>query len=88
MSARSHAARPDDPAYACRADHCVTCADEGVPMRVCRVDGPNRQALCRDDRDARSWVATELVGPLHPGAVVLVHAGVAIAHLAEHEVSP
>lgn len=76
------------PPYACHDTHCVTCADEGVPMRVCRVDGPNRQALCRDDGDDRAWIATDLVGPLHSGDVVLVHAGVALAHLAGHEVSP
>ena len=57
------------------ADHCITCSDEGLEMRVleARDDGI---ALC-DGGD----VMTELVGPVRAGDRVLVHAGVAIARV-------
>jgi hydrogenase maturation factor len=56
----------------CDSDHCVTCADEAVPMRVefVRADGI---ALC-----AGIEVMTDLVGVVEPGDVLLVHAGVAL----------
>lgn len=57
---------------------CVTCSDEGVPMRVVSVcaDG----AVCLDEDGGRhDGVAVDLVGPVAPGDRVLVHAGVAIA---------
>ena len=57
-------------------DHCVTCSDEGVPMRIVEVrDGA--LAVCEGDVQ----VMTELVGPVDAGYEVLVHAGVAIARL-------
>jgi hydrogenase maturation factor len=57
-------------------DHCVTCSDEGVPMRIVEVrDGA--LAVCEGDVQ----VMTELVGPVDAGDEVLVHAGVAIARL-------
>jgi len=52
----------------CEEHHCVTCADEGVPMRVLEV-GPDGLAHCENDVE----VMTELVGR--------VHAGVALARL-------
>jgi hydrogenase maturation factor len=58
-------------------DHCITCSDEGVPMRVAEVRA-NELALC----DSGVEVMTELVGPVEPGDVLLVHAGVAIARVA------
>jgi hydrogenase expression/formation protein HypC len=61
----------------CDADHCVTCADEGVPMRVLEVR-PGNIALCEGDVE----VMTDLVGDVSSGDDVLVHAGVAIARLA------
>lgn len=63
----------------CQGDHCVTCADEGVPMRV--VSLAHGLALCEDGTDTRE-VMTELVGPVEPGDELLVHAGTAIARLA------
>jgi hydrogenase maturation factor len=59
-------------AHDCGSDHCVTCSDEAVPLRVevVRADGT---ALCEGVE-----VMTDLVGPLEPGDVVLVHAGVAL----------
>jgi hydrogenase maturation factor len=58
-------------------NHCVTCGDEGVPMRIqaLRDDGT---ALC----DGGTEVMVELVAPVEPGDEVLVHAGVALARLA------
>jgi hydrogenase maturation factor len=57
----------------CDEDHCVTCSDEAVPMRVVevRADGT---ALCEGDVE----VMTDLVGSVAPGDAVLVHAGVAL----------
>jgi hydrogenase maturation factor len=59
----------------CGSDHCVTCSDEGVEMRVLepREDGI---AVCDGGE-----VMTDLIGPVAVGEVVLVHAGVAIARV-------
>lgn len=59
----------------CGADHCVTCSDEGVQMRVLDP-GVEGIAVCEGGE-----VMTDLVGPVEAGDVVLVHAGVAIARL-------
>jgi hydrogenase assembly chaperone HypC/HupF len=65
-------------APACEPDgHCVTCSDEGVPMRVLEL--ADDAAVCVDQRGERHEVAVDLVGPVSPGDRVLVHAGVAIA---------
>lgn len=63
----------------CTGDHCVTCSDEAVPMRVVRLEGG--LALCEDDGELRE-VMTELVGPVEPGDELLVHAGTAIGRAA------
>jgi hydrogenase expression/formation protein HypC len=60
----------------CDGDHCVTCSDEALPMRVEQVR-PNALALCDDETE----VMTDLVGAVEPGDVLLVHAGVAIARV-------
>ena len=63
---------------ACSPDgHCVTCSDEGVPMRVLDVTGDGL-ARCEDGVE----VMTELVGAVQPGDELLVHAGVALVKLA------
>ena len=60
---------------ACADDrHCVTCSDEGVPMRVTEVRGDT--VVC-DGLE----VMTDLVGPVEPGDELLVHAGVALVRL-------
>jgi hydrogenase maturation factor len=61
----------DDP------NHCVTCSDEGVAMRVreVRADGT---ALADDGTE----VLVDLVAPVEAGDELLVHAGVALARLA------
>jgi hydrogenase assembly chaperone HypC/HupF len=67
----------------CDADHCITCGDDGVPMRVLRVDEARGLALCADPGGARSSVETALVDPVAPGDRLLVHAGTALARLPE-----
>ena len=48
----------------CEADdHCITCGDVAVPMRVVRTDASDRLAWCREDgSEAGGWVDVELVG--------------------------
>jgi hydrogenase maturation factor len=80
-------ARESDPspALACHdlgPQHCVTCADEGTPMRVlARAPSGGSLARCAGADGIAATVETALVGPLEPGAVVLVHAGVALVRL-------
>jgi hydrogenase maturation factor len=58
----------------CDANHCVTCSDEGVAMRVTAVSGG--LALCDGVE-----VMTDLVGDVAEGDELLVHAGVALVKL-------
>jgi len=62
--------------------HCITCSDEGLPMRV-RVlaDSESGLSICVDADGADQLVAVDLVEPVAVGDDVLVHAGVAIAHM-------
>lgn len=59
---------------------CITCGDEGIPMRVLEVgqDG----AVCVDEAGTRHDIAMDLVGSVVLGERVLVHAGVAIGTMA------
>jgi hydrogenase maturation factor len=66
-------------ANAC-GDHFITCSDEGIAMRVERVDDARGLALCASEDGAKSTVEIALVD-VEPGARVLVHAGVALAEL-------
>ena len=62
--------------------HCVTCADEGVAMRVVAVDGARGLALCETaDGGARESVEIALVDAVVPGDALLVHAGTALTKL-------
>jgi len=61
--------------------HCVTCADEGVAMRVVAVDAERGLALCAAPGGERQSVEIALVGPVAPGDLLLVHAGTALAAL-------
>jgi hydrogenase maturation factor len=61
-------------------DHCITCSDEGIPMRVERIDDDRGLALCTGEDGSRSTVEIALVS-VEPGDRVLVHAGVALAEL-------
>jgi hypothetical protein len=62
---------------------CVTCGDEALAMTVVRLDPARGLALCRDGAGSRSSVETALVDPVREGETLLVHAGVALARLAE-----
>jgi hydrogenase maturation factor len=59
--------------------HCITCSDEGTPMRIVSAEGD--QAVCLDDGGRMHEVAIDLIGAATAGDEVLVHAGVAICHL-------
>jgi hydrogenase maturation factor len=61
--------------------HCVTCADEGVAMRVVAVDDERALALCAGPAGDRAAVEIALVGPVSAGDALLVHAGTALARL-------
>jgi hydrogenase maturation factor len=61
-------------------DHCITCSDEGIPMKVERIDENRGLALCSNEDGSRSTVEIALVSVV-PGDRVLVHAGVALAEL-------
>jgi hydrogenase maturation factor len=64
--------------------HCVTCGDEGILMRVIRVDRMRCLAICIKSA-GEPWggeeVAIDLVEPVTRGQTLLVHAGVALANL-------
>lgn len=79
----------------CPTGHCVTCADEGIPMRVLGADagevvgeagGAGEVAAegtvrCRAEDGTEREVDASLVEPVAPGDLLLVHAGVALARL-------
>jgi hydrogenase maturation factor len=65
----------------CGDGHCITCGDEGTPMRVVAVDARRDLALCEDGDGARSSVEIALVLPVAPADVLLVHAGTALARI-------
>jgi hydrogenase assembly chaperone HypC/HupF len=65
----------------CDEHHCITCGDDGVPMRVLRVDAGRALALCEDEAGAHSSVEIALVDPVAVGDTLLVHAGTALTRL-------
>lgn len=77
ISARRSVASPDR----CPTEgHCVTCSDEGVPMRVTATDAAGL-ATCVAEDGASAEVMTELVADVRPGDLLLVHAGTALLRL-------
>ncbi len=62
--------------------HCITCSDEGIPMRVVAIDDERGLALCEDDGGDRSTVEIALVAPVTAGSELLVHAGTALRVIA------
>jgi hydrogenase maturation factor len=60
-------------------DRCITCADEGIEMRVVAVDGASGLALCEAE-GGRATVEIGLVDAA-PGDRLLVHAGTALLRL-------
>ena len=68
---------------ACVDEHCITCGDQGLPLRVVALEGAGL-SLCRDEAassEPDTTVDIQLVGEVAPGDLVLVHAGVALVHL-------
>ena len=74
-------ARDARPHAECESDHCITCADEGVPMRVLGFAGGAGLADCAGEDGETLAVDTTLVEPVAAGERVLVHAGVALVKL-------
>jgi len=66
-------------------DGCVTCSDEGLPLRVRALDAATGLATCQDEDGYDAEVDVSLVAPLAIGDMVLVHAGVALTRLEEPE---
>jgi hypothetical protein len=60
-------------------EHCITCSDEGIAMRV--EQAGDDLAVCRDRELALHEVVVDLVAPVSTGDELLVHAGVAIRNL-------
>jgi hydrogenase maturation factor len=65
----------------CGAEHCITCSDEGLAMRVLRVDDQRGLALCAADDGERATVEIALLEDVAVGDLVLVHADVALVAL-------
>ena len=68
-------------------EHCITCGDQGLPLRIVALEGAGL-ARCRDDAapsEPDTTVDVQLVGEVAPGDLVLVHAGVALVHLGRGE---
>ena len=65
----------------CDERHCITCADDGVPMVVIEVDARRGLALCAGPAGDRQSVETALVEPVAVGDTLLVHAGTALTTL-------
>ena len=65
----------------CGDDHCITCSDEGIPMRVLKLDPARGVALCEDEQGKHATVETALVDTVAAGDDLLVHAGVALIRL-------
>ena len=64
------------PGQACASDHCITCGDVAVAVRVVRLL-PDELAVV-DTGTAQEQVSVALVSAV-PGDTILVHAGEAIA---------
>ena len=78
----------DGPPTFCSTDHgCITCADEGVEVRVVGM-GEDGLAVCVDRGGRAGAVDTALVGAVVPGDALLVHAGVALVRLEREAVAP
>ena len=60
--------------------HCVTCSDEALPVRVVHVDQEGGIAVVAV-KDTTEEIDITLVDSVSPGDVLLVHGGVAIAHV-------
>jgi hydrogenase maturation factor len=62
-------------------ERCITCSDAGDPMRVRALAGESGLAVCADEAGAEHSIAVDLLESVAVGDDILVHAGVAIAHM-------
>jgi hydrogenase maturation factor len=60
---------------------CVTCGDVAVPVRILGPGSEPGLAAGADGSGTPCEVEVDLVGPVSPGDVVLVHAGVALTRV-------
>jgi hypothetical protein len=65
----------------CTDEVCITCSDEGRPAEVLLTT--NGTTTWVRTAEGTETIATDLTGPLSPGDLVLVHAGLAISKLSE-----
>ena len=65
----------------CGDDHCITCSDEGIRMRILRIDEQRALALCEDGEGAHQSIEIALIDDATPGDELLVHAGTALTRL-------
>lgn len=72
---------PTPPDRCTTEGHCITCSDEGVPMRVATLDEDAGLATCVDADGAATEVMTALVESVRVGDLLLVHAGTALLRL-------
>ena len=61
-------------------DNCITCSDQALSASVLSVDRESGLALVEIEQRGRGIDIT-LVDDIVPGDIVLVHGGVAIAHI-------
>ncbi len=81
LAPREQSAPLGAPGSTCDDEHCITCGDVAVPLRVVRTDSERALALCESERGECETVETALVGAVAVGDRVLVHAGVALTLL-------
>jgi hydrogenase assembly chaperone HypC/HupF len=63
-------------------DHCITCSDEALQVRVLNVDEEHGQAQVTLN-GIEEEIDISLVESIAPGDILLVHGGVAIARVDE-----
>ena len=70
-------------APACSDEHCITCGDQGLPLRIVALEGAGLARCCDEAApdEPHATVDVQLVGEVAPGDLVLVHAGVALVLL-------
>ena len=61
-------------------DGCSTCGDTGIPVRVLALTAQG-EADCEDLNGQHAHIAIDLTPGVLPGDVLIVHMGVAIAHI-------
>lgn len=66
----------------CAHESCLTCADALLTATVLRIDAEHNLALV-ELSDRQEEVDISLVVPVATGQVLLVHAGIALAHAGE-----